>query len=36
MSWTDPEPPILGYWRGLGILSGAMLLAAALLYLLLA
>lgn len=36
MSWTDPEPPVFGYWTGMLILTLVTLAAGGLLYLLLA
>lgn len=36
MSWHDPQPPILDYWRGLAVFILPTVAAGFLLYLLLA
>jgi hypothetical protein len=36
MSWEDPVPPVLPFWRGMAAFAAAILLSGGLLYLLLA
>ncbi len=36
MSWEDPQPPVLPYWKGMALLALMPLAAGGLLYLLLA
>ena len=35
MSWHDPTPPVLDFWKGLALLATSVLLTGALVYVLL-